>query len=53
MQSLINNYHCERKEVVENPELRKRFVHFVNAPKEKDPNAQFEPMREQVKAKEW
>lgn len=53
MNSLINTYHCEWKEVVENPELRKRFAHFVNAPTEKDPNAQFEPMRDQVKAKGW
>jgi nitrite reductase (NADH) large subunit len=53
IQGLINTYHCEWKEVVENPELRKRFSHFVNAPAEKDPNAQFEPMRDQVKAKEW
>jgi nitrite reductase (NADH) large subunit len=51
MQSLINTYHCEWKEVVENPELRKRFAHFVNAPEEKDPSVQFAPMREQVKAK--
>ncbi|QCR22879.1 nitrite reductase large subunit NirB [Pontibacter sp. SGAir0037] len=53
MQLLINNYHCEWKEVVQNPELRKRFVHFVNAPREKDPNVKFELMREQVKATEW
>ncbi|QDA61073.1 nitrite reductase large subunit NirB [Hymenobacter jejuensis] len=53
MQLLINSYHCEWKEVVENPELRRQFAHFVNAPKEKDPSLQFEGMREQVKAKEW
>ncbi|MCC9166372.1 nitrite reductase large subunit NirB [Pontibacter harenae] len=53
MQTLINNYSCEWKEVVQNPELRKRFSHFVNAPKEKDPSVQFDTMREQVKAKEW
>ncbi|MFT2010670.1 nitrite reductase large subunit NirB [Pontibacter sp. 13R65] len=53
MQALINNYHCEWKEVVENPELRKQFNHFVNAPEEKDPYVQFDTMREQVKAKEW
>lgn len=53
MQGLINSYHCEWKEVVDNPDLRKRFAHFINAPKEKDPNAVFEPMREQVRAKEW
>lgn len=53
IQGLIDTYHCEWKEAVENPELRKRFAHFVNAPAEKDPNAEFEPLRDQVKAKEW
>lgn len=51
MQGLVNSYHCEWTEVVNNPELRKRFTHFVNAPDEKDPNVKFEPMREQLKAK--
>ena len=51
MQSLISSYHCEWKEVIEDPALRKRFTHFINAPDEKDPTVQFEPMREQVKAK--
>lgn len=51
MQALVNSYHCEWKEVVENKELRKRFVHFINAPAEKDPAIKFEPMREQIKAK--
>jgi nitrite reductase (NADH) large subunit len=46
MQMLVDNYKCEWKEAVENPEIRKRFVHFVNAPGEKDPSVQFEPMRE-------
>jgi nitrite reductase (NADH) large subunit len=50
MQSLVNTYHCEWKEVIESPEMRKRFTHFVNAPEEKDPSVQFEPMRDQVKA---
>ncbi|GGF28340.1 nitrite reductase large subunit NirB [Hymenobacter cavernae] len=53
MQLLINNYHCEWKEVVENPELRKQFSHFVNAPKEKDPNMKFELMRGQKAVVEW
>ncbi len=53
MQMLVDNYKCEWKEVVENPELRKRFNHFVNAPEEKDPTIQFEPLREQKRAKEW
>jgi nitrite reductase (NADH) large subunit len=51
MQHLVNTYHCEWKEVVENADLRKRFAHFVNAPEEKDPSVKFEPMREQLKAK--
>ncbi|WP_121356603.1 nitrite reductase large subunit NirB [Flavisolibacter nicotianae] len=53
MQSLVDNYTCEWKEVVENPELRKRFNHFVNAPEEKDPTVTFEQLREQKKAREW
>ena len=53
MQDLVDKFHCEWREVVETPSLRKRFAHFVNVPTEKDPNAAFEPMREQVKAKGW
>lgn len=50
MQLLVDSFHCEWKEVVNNPQLRKRFTHFVNAPTEKDPNVKFENMRQQVKA---
>ena len=53
MQFLVDHYKCEWKEVVENPELRKRFSHFVNAPAEKDPTVKFEPLREQKRAAEW
>jgi nitrite reductase (NADH) large subunit len=53
MQYLVDTYKCEWKEVVETPELRKRFAHFVNAPEEKDPTVQFEDMRAQIKAVEW
>ena len=53
MQSLVDHYKCEWKEVVESPELRKRFNHFVNAPEEKDPTVKFEPLREQKRAAEW
>ena len=53
MENHIKTYQCEWKAAIENPEMRKRFNHFVNAPKEKDPNAKFVSMREQVKAKEW
>lgn len=53
MQQLVDSYKCEWKEAVENPEICKRFNHFVNAPQEKDPTVQFEVMREQKRAKEW
>lgn len=53
MQLLVDSYRCEWKEVVESPELRKRFSHFVNAPEEKDPSVQFDPLREQKKAVSW
>lgn len=53
MQQHANTYQCEWKAAIENQEMRKRFSHFVNAPKEKDPSVQFETMREQVKAREW
>ena len=53
MQLIVDTYACEWKEVVDNPELRKRFTHFVNVPEVKDPTVQFEPLRDQVKAKEW
>lgn len=53
MQSLIDNYQCEWKEAVETPEIRKRFVHFVNAPEVKDPNVKYEPLRDQIMATDW
>ncbi len=53
MDLLVEAYKCEWKEVVNNPALRKRFTHFVNAPTVKDPYAKFEPMRDQIKAAEW
>jgi len=53
MESLVQNYACEWKEAIANPEIRKRFAHFVNAPAEKDPTIRFEPLREQVKAADW
>lgn len=53
MQVLVDCYKCEWKEAVENPEIRKRFSHFVNAPGEKDPSVKFETLREQKKAVDW
>lgn len=52
MQNLIDVYKCEWREVVESPELRKRFTHFVNTPM-KDPSIRFADMREQKRATEW
>lgn len=53
MQSLIGNYKCEWKEAVTNPEIRKRFSHFVNKPEVKDPSVVFENLRDQKKAQDW
>lgn len=53
MMGLVNTYKCEWKEAVNDQEFRKRFNHFVNAPRAKDPSLQFEEMRGQIKAKEW
>jgi nitrite reductase (NADH) large subunit len=46
MQELISHYKCEWKEVVRNPELRKKFRHFVNSG-ETDSNIKFVPLRDQ------
>jgi len=53
MQTLVDCYKCEWKEAIENPEIKKRFSHFVNAPEEKDPSVKFESMREQKKVADW
>ncbi len=53
MQGLVNTYKCEWKEAINNPQIRKRFNHFVNAPTEKDPTVEFVPLRGQVRAKDW
>ncbi|KAI9451186.1 hypothetical protein F5148DRAFT_1334004 [Russula earlei] len=53
MQGLVDNYRCEWKEVVDDPLLRERFNHFVNAPGEKDPTVQFDTLRDQKKAADW
>ncbi|SDM18760.1 nitrite reductase (NADH) large subunit [Catalinimonas alkaloidigena] len=46
MAQTLEVYKCEWKEVVENPELRARFTHFVNAD-EPDPTLAYVPMRDQ------
>jgi len=52
MQLLVDTFKCEWTEVVNNPQLRKRFSHFVNSD-EKDPSVQFDTLREQKKAADW
>ncbi len=53
MQELVDAYECEWKAAVKDPEIRKRFVHFVNAPEEKDDTVRFETLRGQKKAADW
>lgn len=53
MQVLVDSYECEWKAAIENPEIRKRFNHFVNAPAEKDPAVQFVEYRGQKIPADW
>ena len=46
LQKLVDTYQCEWKEVVNNPELRKRYRHFVNS-EETDSNIKFVALRDQ------
>jgi nitrite reductase (NADH) large subunit len=52
MEFMVETYKCEWKEAITNPEIRKRFTHFVNST-EKDQTIEFEPLRDQIKAKDW
>ncbi|WP_018342775.1 nitrite reductase large subunit NirB [Cytophaga aurantiaca] len=52
LQLLVDTYHCEWKEVVENPELRKRFSTFINSD-ESDETMAFTEMRTQKKPANW
>ena len=52
MEFMVETYKCEWKEVVNNPELRKRFTHFVNA-EDKDDHVQFESVRGQKAPVAW
>jgi nitrite reductase (NADH) large subunit len=48
MQAVVDTYACEWKNAVEDPEVRKRFRHFVNS-EAKDDNVVFMPERGQVR----
>ena len=52
MQTLVNRYKCEWTQAVNDPEMMKRFNHFVNS-KEEDDNLVFVPMREQKMPEPW
>lgn len=52
MKQLIDNYHCEWKKAVEDPIMRSRFKHFVNAD-EADPTLEFVEMRGQKCPPDW
>ena len=47
MADLVDTYQCEWKTAVEDPEKRKRFREFVNAPSKKDPVQQWTTERDQ------
>ncbi len=52
MKELIANYHCEWKRVVETPQLRERYKHFINA-EETDSTLAFVEMRDQKIPIDW
>ena len=52
MQGLVDTYQCEWKAVVESPELRKRFKHFVNSD-ESDENLKWKSERGQKRPSNW
>ncbi|MEM6699188.1 MAG: nitrite reductase large subunit NirB, partial [Bacteroidota bacterium] len=52
MEFMIDTYKCEWKEVVNSPELRKRFKHFINSD-EGDDNMEFVAMRDQKMPTPW
>lgn len=53
MEQHVATYQCEWKAAIADPGMERRFTHFVNAPGEKDPTVVLQPLREQVRAKEW
>lgn len=52
MQSLVDKYECEWKQAIEDPDMKKRFKHFVNSD-DTDDNLVFVPMREMKMPKAW
>ncbi|EDL59323.1 nitrite reductase large subunit NirB [Gimesia maris] len=52
MQSLVDTYHCEWKEVVTNPEKRRLFEQFVNTD-EHETSIELIPQRGQTRPVDW
>ncbi|SEQ55681.1 nitrite reductase (NADH) large subunit [Hyunsoonleella jejuensis] len=52
MQTLVNKFECEWTQAVNDPEMMKRFNHFVNS-EEDDDNIVFVPMRDQKMPEPW
>lgn len=52
MARTLENYACEWKAVVESPELRRQFTHFVNS-NEPDPTVSFQESRQQHIPVDW
>jgi nitrite reductase (NADH) large subunit len=49
---MVDTYECEWKKVVETPELRAKYRHFINST-ESDPSIEFVPVRDQKMPKPW
>jgi len=52
MQALVNKFECEWTQAINDPEMMKRFNHFVNSDEEDD-NIVFVPLREQKMPEPW
>ncbi|WP_067145860.1 nitrite reductase large subunit NirB [Pseudotamlana agarivorans] len=52
METLVNKFECEWTQAVNDPEMMKRFNHFVNS-EDEDDNLVFVPMREQKMPEPW
>ncbi len=52
IQGLIDNYECEWKRAISDPEMRKKFAHFVNSD-DVDSNISFVDLRGQIIPEKW
>ena len=52
METLVNKFECEWTQAVNDPEMMKRFNHFVNT-EDDDDNLVFVPMRDQKMPEQW